>query len=622
MGTGAENKEKNKFLLEWLQDAERSTAETQYRTVAKEDYAFYAGDQDTDAVKAILKDKDKVPSVYNEVKPKVDMLYGVASQTRHEPEVFPVGKEDEPLAELVGNSVKHYSKKIGLIDKQLDCFLHTVKSGRSLMYFFINRDNPFKPKLECKRYSGFNFYIDPDSVELDLSDARYVFIDTWLTEEEIKLYFPKIDITNVKGGGQSTDTPSFFNEANDKYRIVEGWYYKMRKVIWFQNPMTGKMEWLSKADYGKYVAELAAGVPVGVDAQGETIEQKFDEPVNAPGFKKIYYYSLFSGHVILGEGPSPHNYEGFPMSLYGAYRDDDNNSLFGAITMMKDPQRAKNDMRRQISSQLKTLPKGMLKHEVGAVTNIDEYEKRSTDANFHLEIMKGQFEKVGFQEQPSIPPIYKEFDAMSSQSMKDASGIQDPLMSVQTSSREPGVALRMRQETGVVVLYILFDNFRKSRIKDSKILLSFMQQYSTDAEMIRIQGEKGMQLVEINSQMNPQVSGWNDITIGEYDIEIGETIETISMRSGIAQMLGDFAHNNPGSIPPEVFLDYAGLPFSVKQQVTAYHQAQRDAEAAQADHQRKMDEREMKLKEREVDIKAREVEAKIIQAKKQTKTKE
>ena len=149
-----------------------------------------------------------------------------------------------------------------------------------------------------------------------------------------------------------------------------------------------------------------------------------------------------------------------------------------------------------------------------------------------------------------------------------------------------------------------------------------MQQYSTDAEMIRIQGEKGMQLVEINSQMNPQVSGWNDITIGEYDIEIGETIETISMRSGIAQMLGDFAHNNPGSIPPEVFLDYAGLPFSVKTQVSNYHQAQRDAEAAQADHERKMDEREMKLKEREVDIKAKEAEAKIIQAKKQTKTKE
>jgi len=620
--TGTENKENNKFLLDWLRDAERSTSETKYRTVATEDYAFYAGDQDTDEVKSTLKAKNKVPSVYNEVKPKIDMLYGVASQTRHEPEVFPIGKEDEPLAELVGNSVKHFSKKIGLIDRQLDCFLHTVKSGRSLMYFFINRDNPFKPKLECKRYSGFNFYVDPDSVELDLSDARYVFIDTWLTEEEIKLYFPKVDITNVKGGGGTTDMPSFFNEANDKYRIAEGWYYKMRKVIWFQNPMTGKMEWLSKADYTKFVQTLAEGVPVGEDENGEVIEQKFEEPMSAPGFRKIYYYSLFSGSVTLEEGVSPHNYEGFPMSLYGAYRDDDNNNFFGAVTMMKDPQRAKNDMRRQISSQLKTLPKGMLKHEVGAVTNIDDYEKRSTDPNFHLEISKGMYDKVGFQEQPSIPPIYKEFDAMSSQSMKDASGIQDPLMSVQTSSREPGVALRMRQETGVVVLYILFDNFRKSRIKDSKILLSFMQQYIADSEMIRVQGEKGMQLMEINSQMNPQSPTWNDITVGEYDIEIGETIETISMRSGIAQMLGDFAHNNPGSIPPEVFLDYAGLPFSVKQQVKAYHDAQREAEAKQADHDRKMAEWEMKLKEKEVDIKEKEAEAKIIQAKKSSTTKD
>lgn len=606
----------NKSLLDWLRDAERSTAETEWRTTALEDYKFYAGDQDSDEVKAELETKDKPTSTYNEVKPKIDMLYGVAAKSRKEPEAFPVGKEDEPLSELINGTLKHYAKKVKLPDKELDCFLHTIKSGRSLLYFYIDKENPFKPKISCKRFSGFNFYLDPDSVELDLSDARYLFLDVWLTVDEIKLYFPDADISMVQEGAGTTKQLKFHNEVNDKYRIVEAWYYKMVEGVWFINPMTGKDEFLEKKEFPKFLKTLEEGVPVGRDESGEIINKKFDAPSGITGFKKVYYTSIFTSNVILVEGESAYNWQGFPAVVYGGYKDDDNNSYFGAITTMKDPQRSKNDMRRQLSSQLKTLPKGMLMTETGAIVNIDEYEEKSTSPTFYLDIMPGKMDAVKFQQQPTIPSIYQEFDAMSSQSMKDASGIQDSLMSVQTSSREAGVTVRNRQETGVTVLYLLFDNQRKSRIKSYKILLSFIQQYVTDAEIIRIQGEKGLQLMEINSQMNPQNTGWNDISIGEFDIEMSESLETATMRVATAEMIADFSHNSPGTIPPDIFLEYLGLPWSVKQKVAMFHEQQRQAQAAQADHERNIAEREIKVKEKEVEIKRIEAEAKIIQAKK------
>lgn len=610
----------NKSLLDWLRDAERSTAETGWRIVATEDYKFYAGDQDTPEIKTELDDKEKPTSVYNEVKPKIDMLYGIAAKSKHEPEAFPIGKEDEPLTEFINGGLKHYAKKTFLADKELDCFLHTLKSGRSLLYFYINKENPFKPKISCKRFSGYNFYIDGDSVELDLSDARYLFLDVWLTVDEIELYFPDADIAQVQGGARATENLSFFNEVNDKYRIVEAWYYKMRKGVWFINPLNQQSEFLTQVEFNKFVKVLEEGVPTGeTDETGEAILQPVDAPSSVDGFKKIYYTSIFTSNVTLEEGESAYNWEGYPAVLYGAYKDDDNNNYFGAITMMKDPQRSINDMRRQLSSQLKSLPKGALVHEIGAILNIEDYEEKSTSPNFHLEVAKGAIDKVKFQTQPSIPPIYKEFDAMSSQSMKDASGIQDSLMSIQTSSREAGVTVRNRQETGITVLYLLFDNKRKSRIKSYKILLSFMQQYVTDAEVIRIQGEKGLQLMEINSQMNPQNEGWNDISIGKFDIEMSDTLETATMRVATAEMIADFSHNNPGMIPPEIFLDYLGLPWSVKQKVVMFHQEQRDAQAAQAEHERDIAEREIKLKEKEVEIKEMEAEAKIIQAKKSNK---
>ena len=613
----------NKALLDWLRDAERSTAETTWRTVATEDYKFYAGDQDTKEVKAELKDKERPTSSYNQVKPKIDMLYGIAAKSKHEPEAFPIGKEDEPLAELINGTLKHFAKKTKLPDKELDCFLHTLKSGRSLLYFYINKENPFKPKISCKRFSGYNFYIDPDCAELDLSDARYLFLDVWLTIEELKLYFPKVDIAQVQGGAASTENLSFFNETNDKYRVVEGWYYKMKQGIWFINPLNNESEFLTQSDFNVFAQTLEEGIPTGEqDENGEPILQPVDVPSAVDGFKKIYYYSIFTSNVILEEGESAYNWEGYPVVLYGAYKDDDSNNFFGAITMMKDPQRSINDMRRQLSSQLKSLPKGALIHEIGAILNIEDYEEKSTSPNFHLEVAKGSIDKVKFQTQPSIPPIYKEFDLMSAQSMKDASGIQDSLMSIQTSSREAGVTVRNRQETGITVLYLLFDNLRKSRIRSYNILLSLIQQYVTDTEVVRMQGEHGLQLMEINSQMNPQVKGWNDISIGKFDLEMSDTLETATMRVATAEMIADFSHNNPGTIPPEIFLDYVGLPWSVKQKVVMFHAEQREAQERQAEHERKIAEKEIELKEREVDIKEKEAEAKIIQAKKSNTKKE
>jgi hypothetical protein len=121
----------------------------------------------------------------------------------------------------------------------------------------------------------------------------------------------------------------------------------------------------------------------------------------------------------------------------------------------------------------------------------------------------------------------------------------------------------------MAVLYILFDNFRESRLEAGRILLSLIQQYVSEPEIIRIQGEKGMQLLQINSQMNPQVEGFNDISVGEYDLEMDESVENSTLRLAIAQMLADFSQNNPGSIPPGIIMEYANLPFTVKQTVQA-----------------------------------------------------
>jgi hypothetical protein len=552
----------HKMLLDWLNDAESSTPETDWRTNGPQDYKFYAGDQDTDEVKQFLQDQKRPLNTFNEVKPKIDMLIGLGAQTKFNPDVHPAGQEDEPLAELMKSALLHFAKKSKLVRREVECFGHAVKSGRSLAYFYIDKENPFVPRIKCKRIPGSNFVLDPQSYEYDMEDARYLFIDKWMSEDDIKAYWPHVNTQHIQQH-VIEGYPLFWNEQDDLYRVVECWYRKYVKMRWFVNPLNEKVESLTPEDFSKFAKMLSEGIPQEDGSR--------TPPIPVPEFtdsmvRKVHYM-IFSDIFMIEGGISPYKWNGFPAVLFGAYKNDNTNTWFGAIRMMIDPQVSLNTMRRQLLHLLQTLPKGILKHEAGAILNIDEYEKRSADPSFHLEIAKGQFDKVGFERQPPISPIYGQVDAVMGQSMKDASGVQDDLMGIQQTSREPGVTVQLRQQTGFAVLFILFDNFRESRLECGRILLSFIQQYVTDAEMIRVQGPQGAQLMQINSQMNPEVDGFNDITVGHYDLEIDETIENASMRLAVAQMLTDFSHNNPESIPPDLILEYANVPFTVKQRI-------------------------------------------------------
>jgi hypothetical protein len=559
-------------LLDWLRNAESSTPETSYREISEEDYDFYAGDQDTDAVIAELQNQKRPTTTYNEVKPKIDMLVGLADQMRMMPEVVPTGVEDEALAEIAQSALLHFRYNLKIPRKEMDCFEHMVKGGRALLGFWIDKTNPFKPEIKPVVVRGRNFYLDPDSVEYDMSDARHLFIDKWMTEEQIKTRWPKFKTGEVQQVyGKTGHEPTFFNEFNLKYRIVECWYRQIDEVRWFIHPQTGEPTWVLKEDW----SNTAAGIQEMMGGEGG------EAPEFWKGTKENIYYAIFDGVRILEGGISQYKWQSFPYVIFGAYKHESKNFFYGAIKEMKDPQRGLNTMRRQLLHLLNTSPKGILLHETGAVLNVEEYEQRGSDPTFHMELSRDALAsgRVRFSDQPSISPVYNALDEAFRQGMKDSSGIQDSLLGFQQSSREAGVTVKMRQEAGMSVLYILFANFRDARIEGSKLLMTLVQQYCDYPMLIRLE-DKNKELIPINTQMNPQSPDFNDISVGTYDVRIDEQAENLTMRQSALQILMEYAHNAPGTIPPDIILEYMNLPFSVKQRVLQYQEEQRQMEMA------------------------------------------
>jgi hypothetical protein len=561
-------------LQKWVTDAENSLPEASWREVAQEDYAFYSGKQDTDEVKAILESQNRPTSTFNEIKPKIDKLVGLADQVRRVPTALPVSREDEALAELTNGTLKHYRYRQGVSDKEMDCFEHTVKSGRSFLYFYIDKENPFEPEIKITRLAGRDVLVDPNFVGYDINEAEYIAVSRWFKENSILAHWPEFNATDVRMMDTSvtTYTPSYFDELKELYRLVEVYYKVPERVVWFLNPLTNKYEHLSRKEWREFKKAIESGVTL---PDGRTINEV---PMAVESVKNTIHYAIFSGGVLLESGKSPYNYEGYPIVLYGAYKDEDENRWFSAVTMMKDAQRSLNTMRRQLSHLLQTAPKGILFYETGSILNIDEYDAHSAEPNFKVEMTRDGLSRAKFSDQPQISNIYGILDGTFQQSMKDVSGIQDPLMGKQTSSREPGVTARLRLESNIAVLYILLRNFRISRIQGGKILLSMVQQYVRTPRVIRIDGEKGAQLLDINTQFNPQVEGFNDMSAGKFDLQIDEAAENATMRREIAQMLMDLAHNNPDSIPPDVIMEYIDLPLTAKTRVREYNEARMERE--------------------------------------------
>jgi len=193
-------------LQKWVADAENSTPESTWREEAQEDYAFYAGKQDTKEIKETLESQNRPTTTFNEIKPKIDKLVGLADQVRRVPVALPVTREDEAIAELTNGVFKHFRYTQSISDKEMDCFEHTVKSGRSFLYFYIDKANPFVPEIKAMRLAGRDVLIDPDFVGYDINEARYVGINRWFKEEDILVHWPEFEAADVRKMETSVST--------------------------------------------------------------------------------------------------------------------------------------------------------------------------------------------------------------------------------------------------------------------------------------------------------------------------------------------------------------------------------------------------------------------------------
>jgi len=201
----------------------------------------------------------------------------------------------------------------------------------------------------------------------------------------------------------------------------------------------------------------------------------------------------------------------------------------------------------------------------------------------------------------------------ASDSIKEGLGINADLLAAQDGGQSSGRAIALRQRQGLLMVQELFDNLSRSRSIAGRFLLSQMgemydtetakkvlgeafisQNFSRPAMQTQIDSATGQQFQSpavgpdgqpqmeidqelLDSTLSEVLSG----DLGRYDVAVGESVSSETMRLANMADLKEVATTYPGLIPPEVLIEEGMLPQSTKTRViNSIKQAQAMAQRA------------------------------------------
>lgn len=230
----------------------------------------------------------------------------------------------------------------------------------------------------------------------------------------------------------------------------------------------------------------------------------------------------------------------------------------------------------------------------------------------NLEYKKGRTPPNRIFPQP-LSSAHEAISEGAAESIKSQLGINADLLAADQGNSQSGRAIALRQRQGLLMVQELYDNQSRSRTIAGKLLLSQMGKiYDTETakkvlgdaflldnfgvpEMtqgidpmtgqpiqVPAMGPDGAPLMQIDEEaaqnaISEVLSG----ELGTYDVAVGESVSSETMKMANASDLKDFATTYPGLLPPDILIEESMLPQSTKTKViNSIKQAQQQAQAA------------------------------------------
>lgn len=456
-----------------------------WRREAREDFAFYNGDQWAEADRALLLRQQRPLMTFNRVAPLVNAVIGAEINNRREVRYIPREMGDLAANELLTNAGEWFRDQANAEDEDSDAFEDTVICGMGWTDTGLDfsRDPDGAPSV--RRLDPLKMVWDASAVKANLEDAQHLFYVEEKPLAQWRDMFPDAGAEALHAGwakhgqmGEFSDPPVAAGEDERLCTIVEARWLEQEIYYRGSDPVTGRMR-----DYSR--------------AEGEAL---YDEGVKLLRQSRRVVRRAFLGATLLGAVDQPLAPAGqFGWECITGYRDKLSRQFYGVVRAAKDPQRWSNKFFSQVMFLLNSQAKGGIMAERGAFEDERDAELSWARADSITWLKNGGSQRILPKPVAQFPTGFFALFNEAREAINQVTGLSAEFIGTRAVD-QAGVLEAQRRQSSLNLLASLFNSLRRYRKRQGRILLHLIQNHLSDGRLIRIVGEDKARYVPLLSQ--------------------------------------------------------------------------------------------------------------------------
>ena len=542
----------------------------EWRLSANESYAFVAGDQLDDVTKALYEEKLRPIVSFNLTAKYIDAVAGLQINNRQDINFAPRQTGDAPVNDIANEVVSWARDGCDASDEESDAFWDMLCTGMGWVEHFMDYEEDPEGLITSERRDTQQMRWDTRARKRNLRDMRWVQRGKPMSADEINERWPDADwgepddmMDNIEeietAIHDATRAPFYESEAGNTgggevrtHTVLEMQWYKVENHMLVKVQQPGTQPGQPPQMIEKMIRHKDWIAKFKPFLEKNNVQHKA-----IPRKKRVYYRMFQVGTTLLQKGLSPCQ-SGFTYKCMTGKRNRNDNSWYGLVNAMKDPQLWVNKLLSQILHTVDTNAKGGILAERGAFENPMEAERdwSSPDKIVWMEdgAISGPTGKGKYAERPqtTYPQGTDRLLQIAMEAFSGVTGIPVELLGM-TDRNQPGIIEQQRKQAGMAMVAWAFDAMTRYLKDTGELYLEYIKKYIPEGRIVRIAGTDG------NKQYVPLVK---DEMAHKYDIIADESPSSTNVKERtfvtLMQLMPHLA--KMGIPPPPDFLDYTPLP--------------------------------------------------------------
>jgi len=505
---------------------------------------FFYGKQWTDKELKIIQQRGMAPLVINRTMPIIQQEMTIFLSKRPTFRPFPAGDGDVKTAAVFGDAIQHVwhiSQGDNQYQQTMQDFF-VLGAGYMLAYIDPYADEG-RGEVMIRSLPPWDVYADPNSREIDLSDAEYILISRRISREQLMMMYPNKDgiigkaeidegpnIDRPEANANTAMNQSIVNinyiahDSEGKIRVTEC-FEKVKSHYWkVMDARTGAVHRFKNLppEYKKVMKNKNSQIRAL-----KIYEKRVKVTVTAGTSTTLDEYELRTPIYPLVPFFLHHRRNPFPM---------------GDVDVIKGLQQEVNK-RRSIMIHNATLSGNYrFLAEKNTITNKEEFAKSGSQPGFVLEYQATGGEPPRELLPQPLPPAFIQLESEAKQDMEYALSVFAHMMGSNQDAPETYRGLLALEERGQQKIQYKASHAKQGLRNLGLVVMHLIQQTYSPQKMLRVVGEDNEEVREVfanQMELDPltgQIKTLNDLTVGNYDLIIVDGTSMPSNRMALLNL--------------------------------------------------------------------------------------